>query len=266
MKNTIIRWAAVTGLVLAGSAAAVAQEHAAAAPAHFPIHHPEYESWSFAGIFGHYDQAQLQRGYQVYKEVCSACHSMKLVKFRNLGDEGGPEFEAEQVKALAAGYTIQDGPGDDGEMFERPREPKDPMPAPFANEKAARAANGGAYPPDLSLIAKARAVERGFPWFVFDIVWPYQEQGPDYIHGLLTGYQDAPAGVEVPEGKYYNPYFLNGLALAMPPPLTDDQVTYTDGTPQTVDQYSRDVSAFLMWPPSRIWRRARRPASRPWCS
>lgn len=246
MKNTIIRWAAAVGLGFAASAAMAAEPHAGA-PAHYPIHKPAYETWSFAGLFGRYDQAQLQRGYQVYKEVCSACHSMNLVKFRNLADEGGPGFTPEQAKTLAAGYTIMDGPGDDGEMFERPREPKDSFPAPFANEKAARAANGGAYPPDLSLIAKARAVERGFPWFIFDIVWPYQEQGPDYIHALLTGYQDPPEGVEVPEGKYYNPYFLNGIALAMPPPITDDQVTYTDGTPTTVDQYSRDVSAFLMW-------------------
>lgn len=246
MKNTIIRWAAAVGLGFAASAAMAAEPHAGA-PAHFPIHKPAYENWSFAGLFGRYDQAQLQRGYQVYKEVCSACHSMHLVKFRNLADEGGPGFTPEQVKTLAAGYTIMDGPGDDGEMFERPREPKDPFPAPFANEKAARAANGGAYPPDLSLIAKARAVERGFPWFVFDVVWPYQEQGPDYIHALLTGYQDPPEGVVVPDGQYYNPYFLNGMALAMPPPITDDQVAYTDGTPTTVDQYSRDVSAFLMW-------------------
>jgi len=246
MKNTIIRWAAAALVGLATTAGAVAAE-GEAAPAHFPIHHPEYQSWSFAGLFGHYDRAQLQRGYQVYKEVCSACHAMSLVKFRNLADEGGPGFTAEQAKVLAAGYTVQDGPGDDGEMFERPREPKDSFPSPFANEKAARAANGGAYPPDLSLIAKARAVERGFPWFLFDVVWPYQEQGPDYIHALLTGYQDAPAGVEVPEGKYYNPYFIAGNALAMPPPLSADQVTYTDGTPQTVDQYAKDVSAFLMW-------------------
>ena len=248
MKTTMIRWAAAAMVGIGLSAgAALAQEHNPAQATHFPIHKPEYQQWSFAGIFGHYDRAQLQRGYKVYKEVCSACHSMNLVRFRNLAEEGGPGFTEEQVKALAAEYTVMDGPGDDGEMFERPREPKDPFPAPFANEKAARASNGGAYPPDMSLLAKARAVERGFPWFVLDVFWPYQEQGPDYIHGLLTGYQDPPEGVEVPEGKYYNPYFLNGIALAMAPPLSDDQVEYTDGTPTTVDQYAKDVSAFLMW-------------------
>jgi ubiquinol-cytochrome c reductase cytochrome c1 subunit len=248
MKTTMIRWAAAAMVGIGLSAgAALAQEHAAGAPAHFPIHKPEYQQWSFAGIFGHYDRAQLQRGYKVYKEVCAACHSMNLVRFRNLAEEGGPGFTEEQVKALAAEYTIMDGPGDDGELFERPREPKDPFPAPFANEKAARASNGGAYPPDMSLLAKARAVERGFPWFVLDVFWPYQEQGPDYIHALLTGYQEPPEGVTVPDGQYYNPYFLSGMSLAMAPPLSDEQVEYTDGSPMTVDQYSKDVAAFLMW-------------------
>lgn len=251
MKTTMIRWAAaaVLGLGLAGGAALAAEEGAGheGVPTHFPIHKPERVQWSFAGPFGTFDKAQLQRGYKVYKEVCSACHSMNLVKFRNLAEEGGPGFTEEQVKALAAEYTIMDGPGDDGELFERPREPKDPFPAPFANEKAARAANGGAYPPDFSLIAKSRAVERGFPWFVLDIFTTYQEQGPDYIHALLTGYQEPPEGLAVPDGQYYNPYFVNGYALAMAPPISDDQVEYTDGTPQTVDQYAKDVSAFLMW-------------------
>lgn len=248
MKITIIRWAAAAaiGFGLATSAA-VAAEGEEGAPAHYPIHKPERMDWSFAGPFGTYDRAQLQRGYKVYKEVCASCHSMNLVKFRNLADEGGPGFTEDQAKTLAAEYTIMDGPGDDGEMFERPAEPKDHFPAPFANVQAARASNGGAYPPDLSLIAKARAVERGFPWFVLDVFTTYQELGPDYLHALLSGYQDAPEGVTLADGQYYNPYFIAGPSLAMPPPLSDDQVEYTDGSPTTVDQYSQDVSAFLMW-------------------
>lgn len=253
MKTTVIRWAAaaVVGLGL-GAGAALAQEHAAEggeehAPTHFPLIKPERQDWTFARWFGTYDRAQLQRGYKVYKEVCASCHSMNLVRFRNLSEPGGPGFTEGQVKALAAEYTIMDGPGDDGEMFERKREPKDPFPAPFANEKAARAANGGAYPPDMSLIAKARAVETGFPGFLLDPIWPYQEAGPDYIYALITGYQDPPEGTHVPEGQHYNPHFLNGISLAMAPPIADDQVEYTDGSPTTVDQYARDVSAFLMW-------------------
>jgi cytochrome c1 len=245
----MIRWAAIAafGLGLAVSAAHAAGGEGEGATPHYPIHKPERMNWSFAGPFGHYDRGQLQRGYQVYKEVCASCHAMSLVRFRNLGEPGGPEFTPEQVKAIAAEYTVMDGPGEDGEMFERPAEPKDALPSPFANEQAARVANGGAYPPDLSLIAKARAVERGFPWFVLDIFTTYQETGPDYLHALLTGYQDPPEGVVVPDGQYYNPYFIAGSALAMPPPISDEQVTYTDGSPMTVEQYSRDVSAFLMW-------------------
>lgn len=257
MRTHMIRWAAAAAigigcaLGLAGFAKAEeAVPPEAATPeaaVEYPLIKPIRQDWSFAGLFGQYDQAQLQRGYKVYKEVCSACHSMDLVKFRNLGDEGGPAFGEAEVKALAAQYTIQDGPDDNGDMFERPRLPKDPMPAPFANEKAARAANGGALPPDMSLLAKARAVHRGFPWFVFDMFLPYQEQGPDYIVSLITGYQDPPEGVTVPEGTYYNPHFMSGISLRMPPPITDGQVQYTDGTPMTVDQYAHDAAAFLMW-------------------
>lgn len=246
------------GLALALSAAvpfAFAQEKGEAAhegggehaTAHFPIKKPEPQDWSFAGIFGKYDIGQLQRGYQVYKEVCSNCHSMHLVAFRNLAEEGGPGFTAAQVKALAATYTVQDGPDDNGDMFERPARPSDRFPSPYPNPQAAAASNNGKAPPDLSLMAKGRAVERGFPWFLIDIVTQYQEGGPDYIHALLTGYQDPPEGVTVPPGTHYNPYFMSAAALAMPPPLTDGQVTYSDGSPETVDQYARDVSAFLMW-------------------
>jgi ubiquinol-cytochrome c reductase cytochrome c1 subunit len=243
----ILSGLAVAGFVLASAVgAAFAQEgHNEAEPTHFPIHKPEQESWSFSGPFGTYDRGQLQRGLKVYKEVCSACHSMNLVAFRTLHDLG---YSEAQVKALAAEYTVNDGPNADGEMFDRPALPSDHFPAPFPNTEAAAAANNGAAPPDFSLIAKARGVERGFPTFIFDIFTQYAEGGPDYIHALLTGYdQEPPHGMVIPEGTYYNPYFIGGKSLSMPKPLSDGQVTYDDGAPQTVDQYSRDVSSFLMW-------------------
>ncbi|TIU39555.1 MAG: cytochrome c1 [Mesorhizobium sp.] len=201
--------------------------------------------WSFTGPFGTYDKAQLQRGLKVYKEVCSACHSMNMVAFRTLSDLG---YSDAQIKTLSAEYTIHDGPNDAGDMFDRPGKPSDHFPPPFANDEAAAASNGGAAPPDMSLLAKARGVERGFPQFVFDIFTQYDAGGPDYIHSLLTGYNETPpAGMVIPEGTHYNPYFMSGVSLKMPNPLSDGQVTYDDGAPQTVDQYSRDVSAFLMW-------------------
>jgi len=221
-----------------------AQVHHAVEGGHFPVLAPKEQSWTFGGFFGKYDKAQLQRGLKVYKEVCSACHSMKRVAFRNLADLG---YNEEQIKAFAAEYEVQDGPNADGEMFTRPAIPSDYFPSPFPNVEAAAAANGGAAPPDFSLIAKARAVTRGFPQFVIDMFVPYQEGGPDYIYSLLTGYQEPPAGVEVAEGTYFNPYFMSGISLKMAPPLSDDQVTYDDGAPQTLDQYAKDVSAFLMW-------------------
>ena len=208
---------------------------------------PPQEHWSFAGPLGKFDRAQLQRGYQIYREVCSNCHSMKFVSFRNLADSSGPEFSDGQVKALAETFKVQDGPNDAGEMFERPGRPSDPLPSPFANEQAARAANGGALPPDMSVLAKARDVEFGGLWFLIQPFSQYQTGGPDYIHALLNGYKDTPPpGFKLPTGKYYNDYYP-GHAIAMPPPLNDDQVTYTDGTPQTAQQYSHDVAAFLMW-------------------
>jgi ubiquinol-cytochrome c reductase cytochrome c1 subunit len=172
---------------------------------------------------------------------------MDLVAFRNLGDEGGPHFTEDEVKALAATYTVQDGPNDAGDMFERPGKPYDHLPAPFANTEAAAAANGGAAPPDLSVIAKARGIKRGLLWGLLDFFTGYQEGGPDYIHALLTGFQDPPPGIKIPEGTYYNPYFHAAVSLKMPPPLSDGQVAYSDGSPQTVNQYATDVSAFLMW-------------------
>jgi ubiquinol-cytochrome c reductase cytochrome c1 subunit len=230
----------------AGEHAAAAEGHEGEAP-HYPIKKPVRQDWSFGGIFGKYDPAQLQRGFQVYKEVCSSCHSLNLVAFRTLADKRGPYYSEEQVKALAAEYQITDGPDEAGDMFQRPGRPSDHFPAPFANAQAAAAANGGAAPPDLSLMAKARGIGRGFPWFLLDGVTTYQEGGPDYIHALLTGYEEPPAGTKVPEGTHYNPFFANGPALAMPKPLSDGQVTYGDGSPQTVDQYAKDVAAFLMW-------------------
>ncbi|HVY56416.1 MAG TPA: cytochrome c1 [Xanthobacteraceae bacterium] len=206
---------------------------------------PPRQQWSFAGPFGTYDRAQLQRGFKIYREVCSNCHSMNLLSFRNLEEKGGPEFSKAQVEAIAAEYKIKDI-NDQGESIERPGRPADHFPAPFPNEQAARAANGGALPPDMSTLAKARSFERGFPWFVFDIFTQYQEQGVDYIDAILQGYEDPPAGFQLPPGANYNKYFP-GHSLGMPKPLSDDQVTYTDGTPQTLAQYSKDIAAFLMW-------------------
>lgn len=183
------------------------------------------EKWSFAGVFGTFDRAALQRGYQVYKEVCASCHSMSLIRFRDLAALG---FNEDEIKALAAEYEVTDGPNDQGEMFQRPGRPADKFKSPFANEKAARAANNGAYPPDLSLMTKAR------------------KGGPDYVHALLTGYADPPPGVTLMEGMNYNKYFA-GHQIAMAKPLNDDQVTFSDGTKASVDQMARDVSTFLAW-------------------
>jgi ubiquinol-cytochrome c reductase cytochrome b/c1 subunit len=235
--------AAVALLAAVSLLAAGAQEAKAAGEAP----QPPAVKWSFAGPFGTFDRGQLQRGYKVYKEVCATCHSMELVHYRNLAEPGGPGFTTAQAQTVAAEATVKDGPNDEGEMFERPGRLADRFPSPFPNEQAARAANGGAHPPDLSLVAKARSYSRGFPQFIFDFFTQYQEQGPDYIHALLVGYQDTPpADFTLPEGSYYNTYFP-GHAIKMPKPLSDDQVTYDDGSPQTVDQYSHDVTAFLMW-------------------
>jgi ubiquinol-cytochrome c reductase cytochrome b/c1 subunit len=208
---------------------------------------PPSLKWSFAGPFGKFDQGQLQRGLKIYKEVCSSCHSLNYVAFRNLADPGGPGYSTAQAAAFASDYKIKDGPNDAGDMFERPGRPADYFPAPFPNENAARAANGGAFPPDLSLIAKARGYERGFPQFVFDAFTQFQEKGPNYIDALLQGYEDkAPAGFALPEGSYYNKIFP-GHSIKMPKPLSDGQVTFDDGAPATVQQYAKDISAFLMW-------------------
>ncbi|MFC4272853.1 cytochrome c1 [Sneathiella chungangensis] len=182
-------------------------------------------SWKHGGLFGTYDRAAAQRGLQVYREVCAGCHGLGLVAFRTLADLG---FSEEEIKALAAESEFVDGPDGDGEMFERPGKPSDKFPSPFPNEQAARASNGGAYPPDLSLITKARA------------------HGDDYLYSLLTGYTDVPADFTLAEGMNYNAYFA-GHQIAMPSPLSDDAVEYADGTPATVDQMAKDVTVFLAW-------------------
>ena len=199
---------------------------------------PPRQEWTFNGFFGRYDQAQLQRGFQVYREVCSNCHSLKLVAFRNLADPGGPGFSEAQVKALAAKYQIKDGPNDAGDMFERPGRPSDYFPWNFPNEQAARTALG-AVPPDMSLLAKARSYERGVPLFLIDPIIQYQEQGPDYIYAILNGYTND----KDPNWNEYMP----GHKIAMPMPLSDGAVNYEDGPPKTVQQYAKDVAAFLMW-------------------
>ena len=240
--------------LLAGFAAACASTGAFAAESgHAEI---ERQEWPFAGFRGQFDKAQLQRGFLVYKEVCSTCHGLKRIYFRNLVQPGGPEFSEESVKALAEAWPnqITDGPDDEGKMFERPAKLSDPIRGPYHNDKEARANQNGALPPDLSLIVKARSVERSSSWFVQpflmlgDIFKGYQEGGADYLHALLTGYTDPPEGVTVSDGMYYNKAFP-GHQLAMPPPLTDERLTDKDGykLPPTVENYTRDVTAFLAW-------------------
>jgi ubiquinol-cytochrome c reductase cytochrome c1 subunit len=236
LKTALVAATAVAVLVLGGLSA-----HAASG---YPINKPKNVDWSFNGPFGHWDVGQLQRGLKVYTEVCAACHSLNLMSYRNLEDLG---YTGTQISNYAAEYEVEDGPNDDGEMFTRPAEPTDRFVGPYANKQEAISANGGAYPPDMSLLAKARAVERGFPTFIFDIFTMYAANGPDYIYSLLTGYQDPPEDADVLDGLHYNPYFIAGNALAMSNPLFDELVTYDDGAPETADQYAKDVSAFLMW-------------------
>jgi len=222
---------------------------AGAASGHIELRHVD---WSFSGPFGKFDTAQLQRGYKVYREVCSACHSMSMLSFRNLGEKGGPFYDAKYpnpndnpyVKALAADIQVPDIDSETGDAIQRPATPADRFPSPFPNDAAAAASNGGAIPPDLSVIAKARA------------------GGPNYIYSLMTGYVQPPAGLNVLPGMNYNKYFAADLApfwsgdpkhvptggfIAMPPQLAPDKVTFDDGTKSTVEQQAKDVAAFLMW-------------------
>jgi ubiquinol-cytochrome c reductase cytochrome c1 subunit len=198
--------------------------------------HPKEMDFEFDGVFGRFDRQSIQRGFQVYKEICSACHSLKLLSYRNLADIG---FSEDEIKQIASDYTVTDGPNDDGEMFDRPALPSDKFVPPYANDKAAAAANGGAIPPDFSLIAKAR------------------HEGPNYIYSLITGFTDAPDGFPSVAGKYYNPYFA-GRQISMPPPITDDgQIEYKDGTYATKEQMTIDIVNFLEWAaePELEWRK-----------
>ena len=230
--------------VLAVALAVALAASAASAAEDAPV--PPKNKWSFAGPFGKYDRAQLQRGFKVYREVCQTCHGLKLLAFRNLAEPGGPGFTTAQAAAIAAEYQVPGEPDDQGEVKDRPGRPADSFPSPFKNDNEARA-RYNAVPPDMSVIAKARGYERGFPWWVLDMLTQYQEHGVDYLAALMQGYEDQPpAGVTVPAGNFYNRYFP-GHALAMPPPLSDKRVDYTDGSPMTVEQYAKDISAFLMW-------------------
>ena len=185
------------------------------------------QDWSFNGVFGQFDKEQLQRGFQVYKEVCSSCHALKYIAFRNLEALG---YSEAQIKTLAAEYQIEDGPDDNGDMFKRKGKSSDYLPKPFPNDNAARASNGGALPPDLSLIVKAR------------------EGGPDYVYNLLTGYEEAPAGMKMAPGMNYNKYFTRGaFQLAMAQQVKDGVVTFADGSPNDAAHIAKDVTAFLAW-------------------
>ncbi len=184
--------------------------------------------WSFKGLFGKFDRASLQRGYQVYTEVCASCHSMKYLSYRNLMEEGGPEFSESQAKLIAGSFEIKDGPNADGEMFTRPGKLSDKFVMPYENVKAAQAANGGAYPPDMSVLTKARS------------------GGVDYIYSVLLGYEDPPTGITLDDGVYYNKY-MYGNKIKMPKPLSDGLVEYADGTISTEEQMAKDVTTFMMW-------------------
>ena len=282
MKHSFVRAAAGLGLAIALAAPVRANEPGGASI--------ERQHWSFGGVRGHFDQAQLQRGFQVYREVCSTCHGVKRLAFRNLGEKGGPAFPEEQVKGLAEAYKITDGPNDQGKMFKRPGRPSDMIPSPFDNDAQARSANNGTLPPDLSVMAKARSaeVEKAFyqvPGAMLkDVTTSYQEGGADYLYALLMGYGETPAykddhGHMMPmsaveakanpslprcatitkgeagkpdvcnkmsEGMSYNLHFP-GNQIAMPAPLRDGIVKYSDGTPATTANYAQDVTAFLAW-------------------
>ena len=185
-------------------------------------------NWSFDGLFGTFDRASLQRGYQVYQEVCAGCHSAQHLSYRNLSEKGGPEFSIEEAKAIASQFEIQDGPNSDGEMFMRSARLSDKFVKPYPNIQAATAANDGAYPPDMSVLVKAR------------------KGGAAYIYSLLQGYEEPPEGFQLDDGVYYNK-FMSGNQIKMPNILLDDLVEYADGTKATVEQMSKDISSFLAW-------------------
>ena len=184
--------------------------------------------WSFKGFFGTFDRASLQRGYQVYSEVCSACHSMKYLSYRNLSEPGGPEFSEEQAKIIASQFEVTDGPNSDGDMYNRPARLSDNFVEPYANEQAARALNGGAYPPDMSVLVKAR------------------KGGANYIYSVLLGYDEAPSDIVLDDGVYYNTY-MSGNKIKMANPLSEGLVEYIDGSTATEEQMAKDVVTFLAW-------------------
>jgi ubiquinol-cytochrome c reductase cytochrome c1 subunit len=223
MRARLIAFTAALGLAIGvastgiGSGTAYASGAAEEAPDH---------EWTHTGVFGTFDRAALLRGFQVFKEVCASCHSLNYIAFRNLAEIG---FSEDEIKAIAEEYEVEDGPDDTGEMFMRAAKASDYFPAPFANPQAARASNGGALPPDLSLIVKAR------------------DGGVDYLYALLTGYEEeAPEGFVLAEGMNYNHYFP-GHQIAMPPPLYEEAVEYEDGTEASLEQLAHDVSVFLAW-------------------
>ena len=185
-------------------------------------------NWSFKELTGKFDRASLQRGFQVYKEVCASCHSMQYLSYRNLGEPGGPEFTQEEVKAIAASVEIEDGPDSQGEMFTRQGKPSDKFKSPYPNVEASTVANGGAYPPDMSVLVKARP------------------GGADYMYSVLMGYEEPPAGMKLDDGVYYNKYMI-GQKIKMASPLSDGIVEYSDGTEATMDQMAKDVTTFLAW-------------------
>ena len=244
---------------------------------HHDKSHVKAQSWSFGGLTGSFDKKQLRRGFQIYNEVCAACHSMKLMYYRNLMEPGGPEFSKKEVEEIIADKEVPAPPNDegatindDGERIMRKALLTDHFVSPYANDKAAMSANGGAMPPDLSVMAKARGIPHGAKplqagnivsalfegikeyvgWIfstVTNVATQYQEAGPDYIYALMTGYEEeAPKGMSIPEGKNFN-WVFPGHAISMPAPLSDDQVEYKDGTKATLDQEARDIAAFLMW-------------------
>ncbi len=247
--------------VVAGAALAVSQVGGVALAAGGEEPEIVRQPWTFSGMRGTFDRGQLQRGFKVYQEVCAACHSLKRVYFRNLAEPGGPEFPADRVRELARTWPNQifDGPNDQGliatskgQIIKRPALPSDPILGPYDNDNAARAAQNGTLPPDLSLITKARSAGGSSSFVTFlaslprDIVRGYQEGGSDYLYALLTGYENPPANLKVAEGMSYNRVFP-GHQIAMVPPLRAGQVKYAEGVPTTVDQYARDVTAFLTW-------------------
>jgi len=184
--------------------------------------------WSFKGMTGRFDRSSLQRGYQVYNEVCASCHSMNLLSYRNLGEKGGPEFSIDQVKAIASNFEVMDGPNSEGEMFTRPGRPSDKFVSPYPNVQASIAANGGAYPPDMSVLVKAR------------------KGGADYVYSVLMGYEEAPQDFQLEDSVYYNKY-MDGNKIKMAKPLAEGSVSYADGTEATESQMAKDVTTFLTW-------------------